>query len=273
MRSKPTTSRWVPAYLSRPAMAQLTRGCFVPQNIQSTNWQSIRFKPPPSNSKIGWRVEFRSMEVQLTDFENAAYAIFIVLLTRAILSFGLNFYLPISKVDENMARAQKRDACRTGKFWFRKQVFHKPTGHVLHHLLRKHQHEGGTSTNGRSESVPPSPTRRHYPPAASRDSSRAGRSVNGSGRATPQATGPIEDEYEEMTMDEVINGKPAEGPGGDALHGGKGFPGLMGLVQAYLESLNVDIETKIAMDRYLDLIRDRANGALRSLRPYFHPLT
>lgn len=68
------------------------------QNIQSTNWQTVRFKPPPPGSPIGWRVEFRSMEVQLTDYENAAYAVFIVLLTRAIMSLGLNFYLPISKV-------------------------------------------------------------------------------------------------------------------------------------------------------------------------------
>jgi glutamate--cysteine ligase catalytic subunit len=29
------------------------------QNIQSTNWQTVRFKPPPPNSSIGWRVEFR----------------------------------------------------------------------------------------------------------------------------------------------------------------------------------------------------------------------
>jgi hypothetical protein len=35
---------------------------------------------------IGWRVEFRSMEIQITDFENAAFSIFIVLVTRAILS-------------------------------------------------------------------------------------------------------------------------------------------------------------------------------------------
>jgi glutamate--cysteine ligase catalytic subunit len=47
---------------------------------------------------MGWRVEFRPMEVQLTDFENAAYVIFVVLLTRAILSFHLNLYIPISKV-------------------------------------------------------------------------------------------------------------------------------------------------------------------------------
>jgi glutamate--cysteine ligase catalytic subunit len=47
---------------------------------------------------MGWRVEFRSMEVQMTDFENAAFSIFMVLLSRAILTFGLNFYIPISKV-------------------------------------------------------------------------------------------------------------------------------------------------------------------------------
>lgn len=68
------------------------------ENIQSTNWQTMRFKPPPPGSDIGWRVEFRSMEIQITDFENAAFSIFIVLLTRAILSFNLNFYIPISKV-------------------------------------------------------------------------------------------------------------------------------------------------------------------------------
>lgn len=38
------------------------------------------------------------MEVQLTDFENAAFAVFIVLLSRAIMSQNLNFYIPISKV-------------------------------------------------------------------------------------------------------------------------------------------------------------------------------
>ena len=68
------------------------------QNIQSTNWQTVRFKPPPVHSTIGWRVEFRSMEVQMTDFENAAFSIFVVLLSRAILAFNLNLYLPISKV-------------------------------------------------------------------------------------------------------------------------------------------------------------------------------
>ena len=80
------------------------------ENIQSTNWQTMRFKPPPPGSPIGWRVEFRPCEVQLTDFENAAFVCFIVLMTRVILSFRLDQLIPISKVDENIKLAQKRDA-------------------------------------------------------------------------------------------------------------------------------------------------------------------
>ena len=53
------------------------------ETIQSSNWMNMRFKPPPPDaSEIGWRVEFRPTEVQLTDFENAAYCCFVVLLTR-----------------------------------------------------------------------------------------------------------------------------------------------------------------------------------------------
>lgn len=56
------------------------------ESIQSTNWQSCRWKPPPhpvhNKEHIGWRTEFRSMEVQLTDFENAAFTVFIILITR-----------------------------------------------------------------------------------------------------------------------------------------------------------------------------------------------
>lgn len=58
----------------------------------------MRFKPPPPESSIGWRVEFRPCEVQLTDFENAAYVCFVVLLTRVVLSYNLCFVIPISKV-------------------------------------------------------------------------------------------------------------------------------------------------------------------------------
>ena len=42
------------------------------------------------------------MEVQMTEFENAAYVVFVVLLTRVILSFKLNLLLPISKVSPSL---------------------------------------------------------------------------------------------------------------------------------------------------------------------------
>lgn len=58
----------------------------------------MRFKPPPPHSSIGWRVEFRPCEVQITDFENAAIVCFVVLLTRVILSYRINLIIPISKV-------------------------------------------------------------------------------------------------------------------------------------------------------------------------------
>lgn len=45
------------------------------------------------------------MEVQLTDFENAAFSVFIVLVTRVILSFGLNLYIPITKVSRLVGHA------------------------------------------------------------------------------------------------------------------------------------------------------------------------
>ncbi|KAJ2765050.1 glutamate--cysteine ligase [Coemansia nantahalensis] len=91
------------------------------ENIQSTNWQNVRFKPPPPNSPIGWRVEFRPLEVQLTDFENAAFAVFVVLLSRALLTFSdINLYVPITKMDINMDRANRRDAVLRERFYFRR---------------------------------------------------------------------------------------------------------------------------------------------------------
>ncbi|OQV17461.1 Glutamate--cysteine ligase catalytic subunit [Hypsibius exemplaris] len=97
------------------------------ENLQSTNWQTMRFKPPPPNSSIGWRVEFRPMETQLTDFENAAFSVFIVLLTRVILTYKLNLLIPLSKVDENMQQAMKRDSAKEGRFYFRKDILTGPT--------------------------------------------------------------------------------------------------------------------------------------------------
>lgn len=97
----------------------------------------MRFKPPPPNSTIGWRVEFRPCEVQITDFENAAIVCFVVLLTRVILSYNLDFLIPISKVDENMQNAQKRNACREQTFWFRKEITTKISPPEANECCRK----------------------------------------------------------------------------------------------------------------------------------------
>ena len=70
----------------------------------------------------GWRVEFRSLELQLTDFENAAFSIIILLLSKTILHNKYNFMIPMSYVHENMRRAQLKDAVLTQKFWFRRNI-------------------------------------------------------------------------------------------------------------------------------------------------------
>lgn len=100
------------------------------ENIQSTNWQTVRWKPPPplpadakeTNQHVGWRTEFRSMEIQLTDFENAAFTVFIALVSRVILTFDLNLYIPLSRVNENMEAAHRVNAVMDEKFYFRSHL-------------------------------------------------------------------------------------------------------------------------------------------------------
>ncbi|MCJ1314511.1 Zn finger-containing GTPase- Activating Protein for ARF [Agyrium rufum] len=197
------------------------------ENLQSTNWQHIRFKPPPSGSDIGWRVEFRPMEIQITDFENAAFAIFMVLVTRAILSFELNFYIPIAKTTENMETAHARDAVNGRKFWFRKDPF-PPT------------RAAAPRTNGTSASASGTTTPVNHQPSRP---------------ATPPL-GPVEDEYELMTINEIINGQQSS----SSSSSGELFPGLVPLVESYLNSVNVDVETRCDLAQYLEVIKKRASG-------------
>lgn len=93
------------------------------ENINSSNWQSMRFKLPPSGSDIGWRVEFRTCEAQITDWENAAVSVFLMLLARTILFFKLNLLIPITKINENMMNSQCMNAVMEKKFWFGKNIF------------------------------------------------------------------------------------------------------------------------------------------------------
>jgi len=167
----------------------------------------------------------------MTDFENAAFAVFVVLLSRAILSLHLNFYVPISKVDENMARAQKRAASTSNTFYFRKDVF-----------ATRSSASSVASSSGASSPVDGSPKKKPkkmgncFPPIPLPENGFVNRNV--------------EEEYEEMTMNEIMNGKNSD------------FPGLLPLVNAYLDSLDIEPRELQKIQQYLDLVKRRANGTL-----------
>lgn len=98
----------------------LVKGLTHFNNLQSSNWNSMRLKPPPTeDSQIGWRVEFRPMDIQLTDFENAALTVFLGLIVNVVNLFSINLLMPIPLVDENMELAHKRNSLLDSKFWFR----------------------------------------------------------------------------------------------------------------------------------------------------------
>jgi glutamate--cysteine ligase catalytic subunit len=143
-----------------------------------------------------------------------------VLITRAILSYDLNFYIPIPRTTENMETAHTRDGVLSSKFWFRKDPFPHPRRNPNHH-----------SSNGSSGTSTPS-------------------GLDSQSRPTTPPEEAVEDEYTEMSLAEIVNGRS------------DGFPGLIPLVESYLNSVNVDVETRCELARYLDLIRKRADGSL-----------
>ncbi|RHY35780.1 hypothetical protein DYB25_010711 [Aphanomyces astaci] len=196
------------------------------ENIQSTNWQTVRWKPPPlppspsppsspssdgGNGHIGWRTEFRSMEIQLTDFENAAFSVFIALVSRVILTFDLNLYVPLSKVNANMEIAHRVNAAVDETFFFRRHL--APPDAAECHTAGCHvQCDNKDATHGQC--------------------------VHGS------------ESFEPMTIAEILLGK------------GSYYPGLLPLVHAYLDHIECDDVTRRVVDRYLNLIAKRATGEL-----------
>jgi len=81
-----------------------TNSFFV--NINSSNWNNVRLKPPLKEND-SWKVEVRVLEMQPNTFENSAFFIFVILLAKTITFYNLNFYVPISRVDENFKKARK----------------------------------------------------------------------------------------------------------------------------------------------------------------------
>jgi glutamate--cysteine ligase catalytic subunit len=119
-----------------------------------------------------------------------------------------------NQMQENMTRAQKRDAVRNEKFYFRKSVVPDDD---------KDDNEG----------------------------------------AEPK--GSHDHEYTEMSVDTIINGKDE-------------FPGLIPLVRMYVNSIEMDVDTRCSVMQYLRLISKRASGELmtgaRWMRHFLtsHPL-
>jgi glutamate--cysteine ligase catalytic subunit len=63
-------------------------------------------------------------------------------------------------------------------------------------------------------------------------------------------------------MNEIVNGQPQE----------DGFPGFIPLIHNYLNSTNIDIETRCKLTKYLDLISRRASGELMTGATYLRHL-
>ncbi|KAL6928174.1 hypothetical protein ACO0SA_002906 [Hanseniaspora valbyensis] len=98
------------------------------ENINSTNWQSLRFKIPHKISEgdapePGFRVEFRPLEIQLTDFANAAFSFLLNIIVQFMLSpkTNINFYIEMSKVWQNFDQSIERNSILKDKFhWVEK---------------------------------------------------------------------------------------------------------------------------------------------------------
>ena len=180
------------------------------------------------------------MEIQLTDFENAAFAAFVVLLTRVILAFDLNLYIPMSRVDANMQRAHSRNAAAKGKFFFRRHMAPLQEGDNGYN-----QEYTSMFTRAANGDSPPHKSE----PNGAEQVDKSG--VSARRREAPFGPGSSdENSYEEMTMEEIMCGK------------GDYFPGLIPLVLAYLDHINCDKFTRERITQYLDLIERRAKGKL-----------
>eukprot|EP00003_Mantamonas_plastica_P020524 TRINITY_DN330_c1_g1_i2.p1 TRINITY_DN330_c1_g1~~TRINITY_DN330_c1_g1_i2.p1 ORF type:complete len:342 (-),score=122.30 TRINITY_DN330_c1_g1_i2:135-1160(-) len=198
------------------------------ENIQSTNWQTVRWKPPPPNSNIGWRTEFRPMEVQLTEFENAAFPIFIALLARSLVLFRHNLYVPLSKVEENMKRAHKKDAVLEQKFYWRVNV-KTPQKPVKTESLEK---EEGDMTEGDTSQADEDHVEKYLCESP---------------------------DVQELSIHEIINGKE-----GTEWHGLIDL--VRGYLKCHEERFpDTEEITLNKIDTYLDFVSDRASGELMTM--------
>ncbi|KAJ2066189.1 glutamate--cysteine ligase [Coemansia sp. S2] len=203
------------------------------------NRQNVCLYPPNTRTRSGWEVEFVSLEVQLTDEENAAFISFIVLLSRVIISYSLNLYIPISMMNQNMVRAQKVNAAKEQVFFFRRDLFSgrdgKQSGPGL--ISRGGENSGWINTHAGDYNADATP------------SEREARGHRHLGPGSPDTT-----EYVELTINEILNGSPTHK-----------VAGLLNIVLSYLPKLGLEYQAENELRRQLVLIRRRASGKLCTL--------
>lgn len=113
------------------------------ENIQSSNWRSVRLKLPIYNGKkefSGWKIEFRPMEIPLTAFEMAAFTNFSILLVKAIDHFNMNIYIPMSYIEKNFITANTFNRNPSDyfsklpsdslRFYYRRNIFDNETPYI-----------------------------------------------------------------------------------------------------------------------------------------------
>jgi glutamate--cysteine ligase catalytic subunit len=187
--------------------------------------------------------------VQLTDFENAAFALLTVLMTRCMLAMGYNFYIPMSLVEENMRRAEMADAVRTQKFWVRKETFTPSKAAAT-------TDEAPAATTA-SAATASSVTTVEAVKASASFSTDKDRSLLIPRKEDITSV--------ELTLDEFINGqKPTaiDEAAGRRLEELDLFPGLIPAIYGYLQALGCDVLTIGRLKPYLTLLQRRASGEL-----------
>ena len=199
-----------------------------------------------------------------------------------------------------MQRAQKRGATMNQKFYFRKNPFPPDMPSLPHRTPTESIRSTRTSTPIPTQNGDIQVQDSHHNPAyhigetngihkalffgkdgikknKRRNSTCSSEeSVVQSRCPSPLESGPVEEEYEEMTITEIINGKVRAGLFPFSLlclevemadwqshlfiWKDETFPGLVGVVNMYLNSLDGDFESKKKIRAYIQLVKKRADG-------------
>jgi glutamate--cysteine ligase catalytic subunit len=189
-----------------------------------------------------------------------------------------------------MHRAHRRDAVNSQKFYFRKNLFSPKPGHGCDPSLdtplpprasspttttttgtNGNNHSNGNNGNGHSRSstsssssstTPTSPCCSSHAPSRApspippNDTSTRSSLDSPHSQEEEEEFGPIEEEYDEFTINEIINGTSTRS---------YEFPGLLGVVRQYLSSLpssTVSPLVRESLEKSLELVSKRADSSL-----------